>query len=90
MTNQATHEAALVKLAAEGIAAFRAQFEDYKRLQAEQQAREARDDDTLGEKLGDAMTPGFQAEFDPDEAQHAGAFVEDAISEVAALDSVSD
>jgi len=44
----------------------------------------------LHEKLADAMTPGFQAEFDPDEAECAGAFVEDALSEVAALDSVSD
>ena len=44
----------------------------------------------LHEKLADAETPGFQAEFDPDEAECAGAFVEDALSEAAALDSVSD
>lgn len=44
----------------------------------------------LHEKLADAMTPGFQAEFDPDEAECAGAFFEDALSEVAALQSVSD
>ena len=44
----------------------------------------------LHEKLADAMTPGFQAELDPDEAEFAGAFVEDALSEAAALKSVFD
>lgn len=38
-------------------------------------------------KLLDAETPGFQAEFDPDEADKAGAFVEDALTETEALDS---
>jgi hypothetical protein len=37
--------------------------------------------DTLREKLIDAQTPGYQAEFDPEEAERAGAFVEDALSE---------
>ena len=37
--------------------------------------------DTLREKLTDASVPGFQAEFDPDEAAQAGAFSEDALSE---------
>lgn len=41
----------------------------------------------LREKLGDALTPGFQAEFDPDEAIRAGAFVEDALSEQDAAES---
>jgi hypothetical protein len=42
----------------------------------------------LREKLADAeTTPGFQAEFDPDEAARAGAFAEDALSEADALDT---
>ncbi len=36
------------------------------------------------------MTPGFQAEFDPAEAEAAGAFVEDAMTETDALDSTHD
>ena len=44
----------------------------------------------LHEKLIDAQTPGYQAEFDPDEAEHAGAFVEDALSEEDAIDSGDD
>jgi hypothetical protein len=34
--------------------------------------------DAIREKLSDALTPGYQAEFDPDEAERAGAFEEDA------------
>lgn len=41
-------------------------------------------------KLSDAQTPGFQAEFDPDEAELLGAFKEDALSELEALDSSID
>lgn len=41
-------------------------------------------------KLIDSQTPAFQAEFDPDEAEAAGAFVEDALSEGDALDSTHD
>jgi hypothetical protein len=41
-------------------------------------------------KFLDAETPGFQAEFDPDEADKAGAFVEDALTETEALDSTPD
>ena len=41
----------------------------------------------IREKLMDAMTPGFQAEFDPDEADQAGAFIEDALSEEDAMAS---
>jgi hypothetical protein len=44
--------------------------------------------DIVREKLGDAETPGFFAEFDPDEAERAGAFNEDALSEADALDAV--
>ena len=44
----------------------------------------------LREKLLDAMTPGYQAEFDPDEADRAGAFAESALSEADALVSTDD
>ena len=47
-------------------------------------------DTALHEKLLDALVPGFAAEFDPDEAQRAGAFVEDAMSEADAADSAID
>lgn len=43
--------------------------------------------EALREKLTDAQTPGYQAEFDPEEAERAGAFVEDALSEEDAADS---
>lgn len=46
--------------------------------------------DVVREKLADAQTPGYQAEFDPEEAERAGAFVEDALSEVDAADSNAD
>lgn len=42
------------------------------------------------EKLLDARTPGFQAEFDPEEADRVGAFTEDALDEKDALDSSDD
>ena len=44
----------------------------------------------LREKLTDAATPGYQAEFDPEEAERAGAFVEDALSEQDATESAAD
>lgn len=44
----------------------------------------------ITEKFADAETPGYEAEFSPDEAARAGAFVEDAISEVDAKDSAID
>ena len=44
----------------------------------------------LREKLNDAATPGYQAEFDPEEAERAGAFVEDALSEQDAAESGDD
>jgi hypothetical protein len=43
--------------------------------------------DVLAEKLADAMVPGAIVEFDPEEAERAGAFVEDALSESDALES---
>lgn len=42
------------------------------------------------DKLEDAKTLGYQAEFAPDEAEVAGAFVEDALSEEEALESSTD
>jgi hypothetical protein len=47
-------------------------------------------DDVLADKLNDAMTPGFEVEFDPEEAERAGAFQEDALTEADALDSCID
>ena len=44
----------------------------------------------IHEKLLDAEIPGFQAEFDPLEAERLGAFKEDALSEEDALDSTID
>jgi hypothetical protein len=41
-------------------------------------------------KLNDAMVPGYEAEFDPAEAETAGAFTEDALSEADAIASVHD
>jgi hypothetical protein len=46
--------------------------------------------DVVAEKFIDAETPGFQAEFAPDEAARAGAFHEDALSESDALQSTYD
>ncbi|QPC03121.1 conjugal transfer protein TraD [Xylella fastidiosa subsp. multiplex] len=46
--------------------------------------------DTVREKLIDAETPGFQAECDPNEADCAGVFVEDSLSEEDALDTATD
>jgi len=44
----------------------------------------------IQEKLLDAEIPGFQAEFDPLEADRLGAFTEDALSEQDALESTID
>jgi hypothetical protein len=41
----------------------------------------------LREKLTDILTPGYEAEFDPDEAEQAGAFAEGALSLKDAADS---
>jgi len=45
---------------------------------------------TVRSKLADAMTPGYQAEFTPGEADTAGAFQEDALSEADAAASTHD
>ncbi|MBA3754704.1 MAG: conjugal transfer protein TraD [Nitrosomonas sp.] len=47
-------------------------------------------DAVIDEKLIDMETPGFQAEFDPLEAERLGAFKEDALTEQDALDSTID
>jgi hypothetical protein len=44
----------------------------------------------LREKLTDILTPGYAAEFDPDEAEQAGAFAEDALSLEDAAESCLD
>lgn len=44
----------------------------------------------LAEKFFDVMTPGAIVEFDPAEAEQAGAFVEDALNEEDAWDSIID
>lgn len=44
----------------------------------------------LREKLTDILTPGYEAEFDPDEAEQAGAFGEDALSQQDAAESCLD
>jgi hypothetical protein len=46
--------------------------------------------DIVRAKLVDSQTPGFQAEFDPDEADVAGAFEDDALDEHDALDAAND
>jgi len=46
--------------------------------------------EVITDKLLDAEIPGFQAEFDPLEAERLGAFKEDALSEEDALDSSID
>jgi hypothetical protein len=44
----------------------------------------------LRDKLADILTPGYQVECDPDEAEQAGAFVEDALSVQDAAESSVD
>jgi len=44
----------------------------------------------LREKLTDILTPGYEAEFDPNEAEEAGAFAEGALSVEDAADSCVD
>lgn len=52
--------------------------------------READASEALNEKLRDEQIPGFEVEFDPEEAEKAGAFEEDALSEADALESSTD
>lgn len=46
--------------------------------------------EALRDKMVDALTPGFQVELDPDEAEHVGAFVEDALGDQDAQESTED
>ncbi len=50
----------------------------------------ATQDQVIAQKLRDAEIPGFEAEFDPLEAEQLGAFTEDALSEQDAKDSCGD
>lgn len=51
---------------------------------------EAQEFHALSEKLLDALIPGFCVECDPEEAVTAGAFIEDALTEIDAQDSCFD
>lgn len=44
----------------------------------------------LRDKLTDILTPGYEAEFDPDEAEQAGAFAEGALGLEDAAESCLD
>lgn len=44
----------------------------------------------IDEKIDDLETPGYEVEFDPDEAEQIGAFSEDALNEEDAADSTTD
>ena len=48
---------------------------------------ETTENSIVDEKLVDALTPGYQVEFDPEEAEEAGAFKEDALNEEDAAES---
>ena len=45
---------------------------------------------TIDKETDAETTPGFEVEFDPEEAEQAGAFEEDALSEADALESSVD
>ena len=51
---------------------------------------DATQDQVIEQKLVDAEIPGFEAEFDPLEAEKLGAFTEDALNEQDAKDSCGD
>ena len=51
---------------------------------------DAADREAVREKRADALMPGFQVEFEFDEAERVGAFVEDALSEQDAAESGDD
>jgi hypothetical protein len=53
-------------------------------------ADQAKASAAIDEKLTEAMTPGCDVEFGPDEAERAGAFVEDALTEHDAAESAVD
>ncbi len=82
MTQQA-HDGSAQAITTEGLREVQSQAFPAIDDQAAQSA-------VLVEKLTDALTPGFQAEFDPEEAEKAGAFLEDALSEHDAAASSDD
>jgi len=47
-------------------------------------------EETAAEKMLDAMTPAYEVEFTPEEAELAGAFQEDALSPSDAMESADD
>ena len=53
-------------------------------------AQDGVDDEVLAGKLADVEVPGFEATFDPDEAEQLGIFEEDALSEDDAKESCID
>lgn len=55
-----------------------------------EQVTDSSGESVLTEKLTDAMLPGAVVEFDPEEAEQIGAFAEDALDEVDALESSID
>ena len=55
----------------------------------EDKDEEISQDGVIGQKLGDAETPGYEVAFDPDEAERI-AFHEDTLSDHDARDSVAD
>jgi hypothetical protein len=55
----------------------------------EDRDEEVSQDQVIAQKLQDAETPGYEAPFDPDEAERI-AFHEDALSDQDARDSVTD
>lgn len=47
-------------------------------------------DDLVNSKLQDLEVPGVVMEFEPSEAEHVGAFIEDALTDDEAIESVFD
>ncbi len=52
-----------------------------------EQYEEPTQDAAIFDKLTDILTPGYEVEFDPIEAELAGAFIEDALNEGDAAES---
>lgn len=63
------------------------QHEDQAEMEFDAEAASA---ELLNEKMADARLPRYQAEFDAEEAERAGAFKEDALDEPAAAESGDD
>ncbi len=63
--------------------------EESKVAESKEMVFDAKEDaaEALLEKLADMETPGCVVEFDPEEAELVGAFIEDALSEEDALEA---